>query len=118
MMAGSVVLLAVTMGGLRSPALVAGLLIVVALAFGLCVPNVMNATMQPLPDIAGAVSAAAGSLQLTAGAVSSGLVSLLYDGRSALSMTAVMALSSVLGLGAYLLMARPAEQRVAAFEVD
>ena len=35
MTAGSVVLLAVTMGGLRSPALFAGLLIVVALAFGL-----------------------------------------------------------------------------------
>ena len=40
----------------------------------------MNATMQPLPEIAGAVSAAAGSIQLTAGAVSSGLVSLLFDG--------------------------------------
>ena len=110
MMAGSVALLAVTMGGLRSPALVAGLLIVVALTFGLCVPNVMNATMQPLPDIAGAVGAAAGSLQLAAGAVSSGLVSLLFDGRSALAMSAVMALCSVLGLGAYVLVARPAEQ--------
>jgi DHA1 family bicyclomycin/chloramphenicol resistance-like MFS transporter len=111
MMAGSVVLLAVTISGLRSPVLVAGLLIVVAFAFGLSVPNVMNATMQPLPDIAGAVSAAAGCLQLVAGAVSSGLVSLLFDGHSALSMTAVMALCSSLGLVAYLLMARPAEQR-------
>jgi len=118
MTAGSVVLLAITIGGLKSPALVAGLLIMVALSFGLSVPNVMNATMQPLPDIAGAVSAAAGSLQLTAGAVSSGLVSVLFDGHSALSMAAVMALCSLLGLGAYLLMARPAEQRVSAFEVD
>ena len=52
MTTGSVVLLALTMGGLRSPALFAGLLIVVALAFGLSFPNVMNATMQPLPEIA------------------------------------------------------------------
>jgi DHA1 family bicyclomycin/chloramphenicol resistance-like MFS transporter len=110
MAAGSVVLLVVTLGGSKSPVLVAGLLIVVALAFGLSVPNVMNATMQPLPDIAGAVSAAAASLQLTAGAVSSALVSLLFDGHSALSMTAVMALSSLLALGAYVLIARPAEQ--------
>jgi len=114
MTTGSVVLLAMTMGGLRSPALFAGLLIVVALAFGLSVPNMMNATMQPLPEIAGAVSAAAGSVQLTAAAVSSGLVSLLFDGRSALSMTATMALCSLLGLGAYFLIARPAEHRLGA----
>ena len=112
MATGSVVLLAVTMSGSTSPALFAGLLIVVALAFGLSIPNVMNATMQPLPDIAGAVSAAAGSVQLTAGAASSGLVSVLFDGRSALSMTAVMTLCSFLGLGAYFLLARPAEHRV------
>jgi MFS transporter, DHA1 family, multidrug resistance protein len=112
MATGSVVLLAVTMSGSTSPALFAGLLIVVALAFGLSIPNVMNATMQPLPDIAGAVSAAAGSIQLTAGAASSGLVSLLFDGRTALSMTAVMTLCSLLGLGAYFLIARPAEHRV------
>jgi DHA1 family bicyclomycin/chloramphenicol resistance-like MFS transporter len=114
MTTGSVVLLAMTMGGLRSPALFAGLLLVVALAFGLSVPNVMNATMQPLPEIAGTVSAAAGSVQLTAAAVSSGLVSLLFDGRSALSMTATMALCSLLGLGAYFLIARSAEHRLGA----
>jgi DHA1 family bicyclomycin/chloramphenicol resistance-like MFS transporter len=112
MATGSVVLLAVTTDGLTSPALFTGLLIVVALAFGLTIPNVMNATMQPFPDIAGAVSAAAGSVQLTAGAASSGLVSLLFDGRSALSMTAMMTLCSLLGLGAYFLIARPAEHQV------
>jgi DHA1 family bicyclomycin/chloramphenicol resistance-like MFS transporter len=116
MLVASATLLAMTMGGLASPAAVAWLLIVVALAFGLIIPNVMNATMQPLPDIAGAVSAAAGSLQLASGAVSGGLVSLLFDGRSAFSMTAVMALCSFLGWGAYVLIARPAGQRLAAVE--
>jgi DHA1 family bicyclomycin/chloramphenicol resistance-like MFS transporter len=84
----------------------------VALAFGLSIPNVMNATMQPLPEIAGAVSAAAGSIQLTSGAVSSGLVAVLFDGRSALSMTSVMALCSLLAFTAYWLLARPAERRL------
>jgi len=87
---------------------------VVALGSGLSIPNVMNATMQPLPEIAGTVSAAAGSVQLTVSAVSSALVTLLFDGRSALSMTATMALSSLLGLGAYFLIARPAERRLRA----
>jgi MFS transporter, DHA1 family, multidrug resistance protein len=111
MTAGSVLLLAVTLGDVGSPALLAGLLIMVALAFGLSVPNLMNAAMQPLPEIAGAVSATAGSVQLTAGSVSSGLVSLLFDGRSALSMCAMMALCSFLGLCVYFLIVRPAEHR-------
>jgi DHA1 family bicyclomycin/chloramphenicol resistance-like MFS transporter len=106
---GSIALLAITVAGWSSPALVAALLTVVALAFGLSVPNLMNATMAPLPDIAGAVSATAASIQLTAGAASSGLVSALFDGRSALSMTAMMALFSLLGLGGYLPIARRAE---------
>jgi DHA1 family bicyclomycin/chloramphenicol resistance-like MFS transporter len=106
MASGSIALLATTLAGWSSPALVAALLIVVALAFGLSIPNMMNATMAPLPDIAGAVSATATSIQLTAGAASSGLVSVLFDGRSALSMAVMMALCSLLGLGAYLLIAR------------
>jgi DHA1 family bicyclomycin/chloramphenicol resistance-like MFS transporter len=109
MASGSIALLATTLAGWSSPVLVAALLLVVALAFGLSIPNVMNATMAPLPDIAGAVSAAAASIQLTAGAASSGLVSVLFDGRSALSMAAIMALCSLLGLGAYLMIARRAE---------
>jgi DHA1 family bicyclomycin/chloramphenicol resistance-like MFS transporter len=37
---------------------------------------------------------------------------MLYDGHSALSMTALMALFSVLALAAYLGLARPAEYAV------
>ena len=42
-------------------------------------------------------------------AAASGLVATLYDGHSALSMTALMALCSLLALAAYLLVARPVE---------
>ena len=110
--AAAATLLAMTLAGWTPSVLVAALLMAVALAFGMTMPNVMNATMQPLPEIAGAVSSAAGSIQMTAGAVSSGLVAVLFDGRSALSMTAVMAACSLLALIAYWLLARPAERRI------
>jgi DHA1 family bicyclomycin/chloramphenicol resistance-like MFS transporter len=105
-------LLAMTLAGWTPPALLAALLMAVALAFGLSMPNIVNATMQPLPDIAGAVGAASGSIQMTAGAIASGLVAALFDGRSALSMTAVMAATSLLALMLYLLFARPARHRL------
>jgi DHA1 family bicyclomycin/chloramphenicol resistance-like MFS transporter len=105
-------LLAMTLGGWTPPVLVAVLLMAVALAFGMTIPNVLNATMQPFPEIAGAVGAAAGSIQMIAGAVSSGPVAVLFDGRSALSMTAVMSAFSLLALIAYWLLARPAEHRI------
>jgi len=110
--AASALLLAMTVAGWAQPAVIAALLMAVALAFGMTMPNIMNATMQPLPGIAGAVGAAAGSIQLTAGAASSGLVAVLFDGRSALSMAAVMAACSLLALIAYRLLARPAERRI------
>lgn len=116
--AASTALLAMTLAGWMPTSLVVALLMAVALGFGFSVPNVMSATMQRLPEIAGAVSAAAGSIQLTAGAISSGLVALRFDGRTALSMTAVMAATSLLALVLYLLVARPAERRLPSQTID
>ena len=116
--AASALLFAMTVSGWAQPALVAALLMAVALGFGMTMPNIMNATMQPLPDIAGAVGAAAGSIQMAAGAASSGLVAVLFDGRSALSMAAVMATCSLLALIAYCLLARPAERRIHSLAVE
>ncbi len=109
--AAAAILLAVTLAGWSQLAIIAVLLMAVALAFGMTMPSIMNATMQPLPDITGAVGALAGSLQMAAGAASSGLVAALFDGRSALSMAVVMAACSLLALIAYCLLARPAERR-------
>lgn len=109
--AAAATLLAMTVAGWTQPSLIAGLLMTVALAFGMTMPSIMNATMQPLPDIAGAVGALAGGIQMMAGAASSGLVAVLFDGRSALSMAAVMAACSLLALIAYYSLARPAERR-------
>ena len=110
--AATVTLLAITVVGWTPLTLIVALLMTVALAFGMTMPNIMNATMQPLPEIAGAVGAAAGSIQMTAGAASSGLVAVLFDGRSPLSMTAVMAVCSLLALITYWLLAHRAERRL------
>jgi hypothetical protein len=93
-------------------ALVISLLVLGTFAFGLIAPNAMQGAMQPLPQIAGAAGAATGCIQMATGAVVSGLVATLNDKHSALSMTALMAACSLLGLVSYLLIARPAERVV------
>jgi DHA1 family bicyclomycin/chloramphenicol resistance-like MFS transporter len=111
-------LLAMTLAGWMPLAVVISVLIVDNLAFGLIAPNAMQAAMQPLPQIAGAAGAATGFIQMTMGAVASGLVAALYDEHSALSMTAVMALCSFLALSFYLLLAHPAERVVVLVDDD
>lgn len=88
------------------------ILIVGNFAFGLIAPNAMQGAMQPLPQIAGAAGAAAGCIQMATAAVVSGLVALLHDQHSALSMTALMSVCSLVALAAYLLLARPAERAI------
>jgi len=88
------------------------ILIVGNFAFGLIAPNAMQGAMQPLPQIAGAAGAATGCIQMATAAVVSGLVALLHDQHSALSMTALMSVCSLVALAAYLLLARPAERAI------
>jgi DHA1 family bicyclomycin/chloramphenicol resistance-like MFS transporter len=107
--ASTTVLLAMTLAVWMPLPLVIALMVLSSLAFGLIAPNAMQGAMQPLPEIAGAAGAATGCIQMSFGAVASGLVAGLYDGHSALSMTALMALCSLLALTSYLLVARPAE---------
>ena len=102
-------LLAMTLDDWMPLPLVILLLVLGTLAFGLIAPNAMQGAMQPLPQIAGATGAATGCIQMTMGAVVSGLVAAFYDGHSALSMTALMTLCSLLALVSYLLLARRAE---------
>jgi DHA1 family bicyclomycin/chloramphenicol resistance-like MFS transporter len=74
--------------------------------------------LQPPPQIAGAVGAAAGSVQMTSGAISSALVAVLCNGSSMPSTTTVMTLGSVAVLASCLLVARRARHRVAGFNRD
>lgn len=108
----TMLLLTMTLAHWMPLPLVISLLVLTNLAFGLIAPNAMQGVMQPLPEIAGAAGAATGFIQVIMGAVASGLVAELYDGHSALSMTVLMALCSLLALVSYLLLARPAESVV------
>jgi MFS transporter, DHA1 family, multidrug resistance protein len=103
-------LLALTLTAWTPLSLLISLLVLANFGFGLIAPNALQAAMQPLPQIAGAASAVIGFVQMTTAAVVSGLVTVLFDGRSALSMTAPMALCSLLALAGYLLLARRAER--------
>jgi DHA1 family bicyclomycin/chloramphenicol resistance-like MFS transporter len=103
-------LLMMTLAGWMPLASVIPLLVLCNFAFGLIAPNAMQGAMQPLPRIAGAAGAATGFIQMMTGAVVSGLVAMLHDKHSALSMTSLMAVCSLLALACYLLLARPAER--------
>ncbi len=105
----TMLLLLMTLVGWMKLPVVISLLVLGNLAFGLIMPNAIERAMEPFPDIAGAAGAAMGSIQMAMGAAASGLVATLYDGHSALSMTASMALCSLMALAAYVFVARPAE---------
>lgn len=107
--AATMLLLFMTLAAWMPLALVISLLVLANLAFGLIMPNAMERAMQPLPQIAGAAGAAMGCIQMAMGAAASGLVASFYDGHSALSMTALMAVCALLALASYLMLARPAD---------
>jgi DHA1 family bicyclomycin/chloramphenicol resistance-like MFS transporter len=107
----TILLLVMTLAGWMKLPVVIPLLVLCNLAFGLIMPNAIERAMQPLPEIAGAAGAAMGCIQMAMGAAASGLVATFYDGHSALSMTALMALFSVLALAAYLGLAAPRDVR-------
>jgi MFS transporter, DHA1 family, multidrug resistance protein len=98
----AVALLTMALVGGRSMPLVVLAMVGVALSFGLISPNAMAGALQPMPAIAGSVSAIAVFVQMLAAASSSGFVAALFDGRSALSMAAVMVVFCLLAIVSYL----------------
>jgi MFS transporter, DHA1 family, multidrug resistance protein len=80
----------------------------VALAFGLVSPNAVHGATERSPEAAGAASAVAVFLQMLGAAVASDLVARFFDGRSALSMAAVMLGCSLAAAAAHVGLARPA----------
>jgi DHA1 family bicyclomycin/chloramphenicol resistance-like MFS transporter len=104
------VLLLMAVAGGKSIVLVMLVMIGVALSFGLISPNAMNGAMQPMPEIAGSVSALLVFAQMLAAASSSALVAGLFDGHSARSMAEVMLSSCVLAVISYVGVVRRAER--------
>jgi DHA1 family bicyclomycin/chloramphenicol resistance-like MFS transporter len=106
----AIAVLCMTLAGWMPIPLVVLLMIGSTFAFGLIAPNVTNGAIQPLPQIAGTVGSAAGFAQMLTATAASVLVSVLFDGRSALSMSAIMVLCSLLAVTAYIGLVRPAER--------
>ena len=77
---------------------------------GIVRPNAVQGALEPLPEIAGIASAVLSALQMIVGAASSALVAELYDGRSALAVTAMMAVTALCSAAVYAAVVRPAER--------
>jgi MFS transporter, DHA1 family, multidrug resistance protein len=99
-------LLVMALAAGKSILLVVLVMVGVALSFGLISPNAMTGALQPMPAIAGSVSAVVVFVQMLAAASSSGLVAAFFDGRSALSMAIVMIVFCLLATVSYLSVAR------------
>lgn len=111
-------LLVMAIAGGKSIAIVVSVMVGVALSLGLIAPNAMNAALQSMPDIAGSVSAVMAFVQMIAAASSSALVAALFDGRSALSMAAVMVSFCVLAIASYIGVVGPAKRFIPVHECE
>lgn len=83
-------------------------------ATGLLMPNATHGVMHPLPEIAGAASAALSAARMGFGSLISGVVAYFFDGHSALSMTVTMVVCSCVALWLYLSIIPAAERRMRA----
>ncbi|MGZ8377026.1 MAG: multidrug effflux MFS transporter [Gemmatirosa sp.] len=97
-------------GGLRVWTLVP-LVVLSHLGQGIVRPNAAQGALEPMADIAGVASAVLTGLQMLGGAIASGVAASLFDGRSAVAMTATMTACAVAAALVYALVVRPAERR-------
>lgn len=78
---------------------------------GIVRPNAVQGALEPLPEIAGVASAVLSALQMLVGALASATVAAWFDGRSALAVTATMAVTACVSAGVYATVVRPGERR-------
>ena len=107
-------LLALTLGGGLRVWLLVPLATVGFIGQGVARPNVAQGALEPMPEIVGVASAVLSALQMVTGAAASALVAALFDGRSALAMTATMSACAICAAATYAFVVRPAERRLGA----
>ena len=86
------------------------LVVLANIASGVTRPNAAQGALEPMPEIVGVASALLSGLQMLVGAVASALAASLFDGRTAIAMSATMAVCSVSAALVYLLVVRRAER--------
>ena len=106
----SVVLLVLTLAGAITPAVLVTLAVIGFVGQGIVRPNAVQGALEPVPESAGVASAVVSGLQMLVGGASSAIVAAWFDGRSALSVTAMMALTALMSATVYLLVVKPAER--------
>ncbi len=110
--AGSaLVLLVLAAVGALPPVLLVSLACVGFLGQGVVRPNAVQGALEPMPEIAGVASAVLSGVQMFAGALASAAVAALFDGRTALAMTAPMAVCALASVAIYAVVVRRAEHR-------
>jgi len=95
-------LVGVSLSGTAQVITLMPLLVINTFCSGIILPNATHGAIQPLPESAGVAAAVVGFLQMLCGAVASGLVAFLYDGRTAIAMSGVMALFAFASLITYI----------------
>jgi DHA1 family bicyclomycin/chloramphenicol resistance-like MFS transporter len=106
----SVLLLALTLAGAISVWVLVSLAVVGFVGQGIVRPNAVQGALEPVPESAGVASAVVSGLQMLVGGASSAIVAALFDGRSAIPVTAMMALTALMSAMVYALVVRPAER--------
>ena len=106
----SVLLLVLTLAGAITPAVLVTLAVIGFVGQGIVRPNAVQGALEPVPESAGVASAVVSGLQMLVGGVSSAIVAAWFDGRSAISVTAMMAVTALMSATVYALVVRPAER--------
>ena len=113
----SVLLLVLTLAGAITPAVLVTLAVIGFVGQGIVRPNAVQGALEPVPESAGVASAVVSGLQMLVGGVSSAIVAAWFDGRSAISVTAMMAVTALMSATVYALVVRPAERSGAGWGV-
>lgn len=113
----SLLLLAATIAGVLRVWLLVPLAVVGFMGQGIVRPNAVQGALEPMPEIAGVASAVMSATQMFIGAVSSALVAAWFDGRSAIAVTAMMALAASASAMVYITVVRAGERTAASTRV-
>jgi DHA1 family bicyclomycin/chloramphenicol resistance-like MFS transporter len=108
--ATSLLLLAATLAGAIRVWSLVPLAVVSFVGQGIVRPNAVQGALEPMPEIAGVASAVLSALQMVVGALSSALVAAWFDGRSAIAVTAMMALTASASAIVYATVVRSGER--------
>ena len=104
--ANTLALVAVTLAGNTSVAVFLPFLFLCMAGCSTANTNAIQLAIEPLGHIAGTASAAVVSAQLAFGALAGYIVAALYDGHTALSTTATIAIIGLIGLAASMIRLR------------